>query len=331
MKILSCLFLVLISLNTMAQEAEENLLVADTFTKKKHVRYFANYETVAINYLEGGQFQAAVATGVVFQKIGAASTSSSPIAFTLDSTGTKMIAGLAAKYGVTDYFSVGAELTYANGNTSTDTTVSGGTTTTNDKVTGLEDVTLRGQFALPTRYFGYLLEVQWAPTIGKASSNDQTEESNAYHEQSNLKIQNYFILNSGTMKWGAVLSYDYRLLGEVEQISSTGVSTTKEVSGGNTLEAGAFVELQKLSDTYLQLSYVKTESSTRTTSSGVTSDTPALDFISLLAMSEFKFSRKVSLVPQFQYAMLLSKDVNSSFSYTQTDIYGVSATLRFLF
>lgn len=313
------------------EQGEENPLVADTFTKKKHVRYFGDYETVLINYLEGGDFQFGLAGAVIIQKIGAESTSSSPISYTTDNNGTKWVAGIAAKYGVTDYLSTGASVTYANGNSSTDSVISGTPSTTSDHASGIQNITLRAQFALPTRSFGYLADLEWNPAVGKASSNAQTEESNAYSEQSSLELENYLIFNSSNVKWGPFLSYDYKFLGEVEQISSTGSSSTREISGGNTLEVGGFVELAKSYNTFFKLVYAKSESSTRVSASGVSSETPALDFLSFTTGAQIDFTRKISFVPQFQYATLLTKDISPTVSYTQVDIFGISGELRILF
>ncbi|MCC2679163.1 MAG: hypothetical protein K0R29_1739 [Pseudobdellovibrio sp.] len=314
-----------------AEEGEENPLVADTFTKKKHVRKFAPYETVVINYLEGGEFQASVAAGAVIQKVSAASTNASPIAYSIDSNGTKYVAGVAAKYGISDYLSAAVQLTYANGDTTTDSVVSGVASSSGDKLSGIEELGLRGQLAIPFNSFGYLADIEWDPSIGTAASNAQTDESNAYREQSSLALQNYIIFNSADVKWGGLLSYVYRFDGQVEQTSSTGTKSTRDISGGNTLEAGAFTEFEKLYNLYLQVSYAKSDSSTRVTSAGAASETPALDFVSVLGSVKINISRSISLVPQFQYATLINKDADPTITYSQTDIFGVNAVLRMLF
>ncbi len=329
--ILLVLFSLTAGLVSAAEEGEENPLVADTFTKKKHVRYFSDYETVVTNYLEAGDLQFSAAGGYVISKAGIESTNASPTVYSLDSNGSKWLAGVSGKYGLSDQFSIGTQLTYVTGTTENSSTISGTPSSSTNKTSGIQDFKLRGQFALALSSFGYLADVQYNPSIGKASFNNMTDEGNAYHEQSTVGIENYLIFKSSTVKWGGIFGYQYAFLGEDEQISSTGTASTREISGGNSLTAGGFAEFEKFYHTNLGLSYQRQESKTTTTAAGVVTELPVLDYLSLMATMQFNISRKVSIVPQFQYVTLLNKDIDPLFNYSQVDLIGIAAEIRMLF
>jgi len=325
------LFLISVPLWGAEDPGEENPLVADTFTKKKHVRYFGDYETVFMNYLEAGQIQATVVGGTIYSKVFIESTNASPTIYTIDSKGTQLLAGAAVKYGVSDNFSVVAQTTYVKSDSDSASVVSGTPSSSESRLSGIRELILRAQVALALSSFGYFGDVSFTPSLEKSTFNAQTREGNTAQDQASLAIQNFLILDSGYVKWGPILAYRYYFDGQEEQISSTGTSTTNDISGGNTLTAAGFIEFEKLYNTNFQFGYLKSDSTTDSRNGVVLSESPALDYINVLASMKFNVSRKVSLVPQFQYATVLNKNVDSQYSYTQFDLFGISAEVRILF
>lgn len=314
-----------------AQDEEENPLVADTFTKKKKTAYFSNYQTVAINHLEAGALEFDVGAAFLHQKVGAESTSASPTVFTFDSNGNKMLLAVGGKYGLTDYLGLGADLTYASGKSESTTITSGTPSDSEDNVRGIETLKLKAQYVLALASFGYAADVTFVPSIGKASSNAGTDESNAYREQSTLGIQNYIVFTSPGVKWGGILGFDYAFNGEVETVAANGTATTKEVSGGNLLSVGGFAEFTNFFNSNFQINYLKTNSKTTTTASGVSTDSPELDYLYFSTSMKFNFARNVAFLPQFQYATIINKDADPNFSYTRVDLFALTGTIRFLF
>ena len=322
---------VIFSLNVFAQESDENPLVADMPSTRKKVVYFTKFQTVTIDHLSAGDLQLQVAAGIITQKVAAESSSSSPIVFTIDNSATGVLGGAAVRYGISDKLSVGSDFTYSQVKSETTTTVSGAPSDSADNQSGIQDIALRGQLVVDFNSFGYAANLRYLPTIGKASSNSQTEESNSYREQSILGLQNYLVFNTANIKWGGVLTYDYAFDGEVESISSSGITSNRTVSGRNTLTAGGFVEFETLFKTNLTLNYQKVESGTRTTQAGVVTDVPELTYLNFVGSVKLNINQKWSIVPQFQYATVLNKDADPTFSYTQVDIFGVSTSLRMNF